>query len=298
MRITAADTPLALRLALFLLAASPAVWANPFYGGGGEDTPAKPVAGPGVFLANQAAFKESLADAFGRYKESPDPGVVLAVIAASFAYGILHALGPGHRKTVIFSLFLGRQASWWQPMAAGFFSAGVHAASGGAVLLVLSALRGAVASLTQAEAASIWIDGITLCLIAAVALYLMAGTSVRLLKGQKHEHAGRGAGLYSILAFASLVPCPGAIMVMMFSLYLGLPFLGAVAFLAMSAGMGIVVSAAAYLAWAGRSGVFAALKIRETLVLRLSASLELLSYALMLAFSLYSAWPFVNSLVG
>ena len=85
---------------------------------------------------------------------------LLVLLGASFVYGILHAAGPGHRKTVVFSIFLGKKAAPWEPAALGFLSAGVHAATGMAIVLVLSAARGAVAGL-GVPSASVHLDAAT-----------------------------------------------------------------------------------------------------------------------------------------
>jgi len=134
--------------------------------------------------------------------------------------------------------------------------------------------------------------------LAVLAIYLILHTLRRLFTHSKHEHRTRGGTIYSILALASLVPCPGTIMVLMFALYMNKPWLGIMAVGSMALAMGLVVSAAAYLAWFGRLGLFARLKSHETLMARVSTVFELFSYSLILVFSLYSAWPFLQSLTG
>ena len=52
----------------------------------------------------------------------------------SFLYGLIHAVGPGHRKALTFSLFLGQETRWKEPLSAGFLSAGLH---GGLTLFLL-----------------------------------------------------------------------------------------------------------------------------------------------------------------
>lgn len=283
--------------ALFLAAALPAV-PNPFYGtrDGEAPAPAAPVIRPGPFADAQDGQKRSLAESFERLGADSSPGAWAALIGAALLYGVLHAAGPGHRKTVVFSLFLGRGARAWEPLAAGFLSAGIHAASGGAVLLILSLLRGVLASFVQTERMILWMDGLTLAALGALGFFLLAGAIRRLIRGESHEHRAGGGGLYSLLAVSSLVPCPGAVLVLIYALYRRAFLAGLAAFLAMSLGMGIVISGAAYLAWFGRTGFFSVLKSRERQIARVSAALEAASYALILAFALISARPFLASL--
>lgn len=274
-------------------------FANPFYGDSDEKAPAAPVVRPGPFTGAQGRIKDALAGAFDRFGAGGSQAWI-AVLGTAFLYGILHAAGPGHRKTVIFSLFLGRDGRAWEPLAAGFFSAGVHAASGGLVLLVLSALRGVLVSFSHTETLIAWMDGITLVLMFALVLVLLGKALARAIRGGVNLGPGqapKGSGLYSVLFLSSVVPCPGAIMVLMFALYRKAVVLGAAAFLAMSVGMGLVVSAAAYLAWFGRARLFSRLKSRERTVTRVSACLEALSYLIILGFAVYTARPFLASLV-
>jgi len=247
----------------------------------------------------------------------------VAFLGAAFVYGALHAAGPGHRKTVVFSLFLGRRAASWEPAAAGFLSAGIHAAAGVLVILVLSLARGAAASLGEAERVGAWLDGGTFGLLILFSLALAAAKLIRMLRsdradpgpdkdpeeGEPSTHRapsesrapglrGRKRGLYGTVAVASLVPCPGATLLLLFAIYAGHPGLGAAGVLAMSIGMGLVISAAGYLAWFGREGMFRGLKNRQALVALASDLLELVSYLAVLAFSLYVAWPFFAGLAA
>lgn len=282
---------------LFLALVLPA-FPNPFYGApeGEAPAPAAPAVRPGPFSNAQDGQKRNLAASFEALGADSSPGSWAALLGAAFLYGALHAAGPGHRKTVVFSLFLGRGARAWEPMAAGFLSAGIHAASGGVVLLALSLLRGVLASFVQTERLILWMDGLTLAALGALGVFLLAGALRRLARGESHEHGSGGRGLYSMLAISSLVPCPGAILVLFYALYRGAFPAGFAAFLAMSLGMGIVISGAAYLAWFGRTGLFSALKNRERRLVRITAALEAASYALILVFALRSAWPFLKSL--
>lgn len=272
--------------------------ANPFFGGDQAATPARTSVIPGRTSGLQAEFREKMAVAFEGFLEQPGGSALALLLGLAFVYGLLHAAGPGHRKTIIFSLFLGKQARVWEPLAAGFLSALVHAASGAVILLMLGLLRGALAGLVETERLVLWLDGLTLLVLTLLALFLVLRTLRRFIKHDKHTHGSRGSTVYSILALASIVPCPGTIMVLMFALYLNKPWLGIMAVGSMALGMGLVVSAAAYLAWFGRQGLFSRLKAHEHLMAKVSTGFELFSYSLILVFSFYTAWPFLRSLVG
>jgi nickel/cobalt transporter (NicO) family protein len=290
--------PHRLLLAAVFLALVSSVQANPFYGGADDGTaaPVAPSVGsPGLFVGLQLEMRERMALAFNRTNEGP--GALLALLGLTFAYGVLHAAGPGHRKTVVFSMFLGSKARFWEPMAVGFLSAAVHAGSGVVLILVLSLIRGAAASFGAADSIMVWMDGGSLLVLALLALVLIGLKLRELLTGHHHHHGQGGTGRYGMIIVASVVPCPGTIMVLLFALYLDALLLGIAATVAIALGMGLVVSAAAYLAWFGREGLFNRLKTSEHSLARFSGLLELGSYALILVFSLNAVRPFVMSLI-
>ena len=106
----------------------------------------------------------------------------------------------------------------------------------------------------------------------------------------------RERSIYMVAAVSSFVPCPGATMVLLLALYLNLKFIGVFGVLAMSVGMGIVISAAGYLAYFGREGLFMRFKSRGRTIGTLADFLELFSYMFMVIFAFYTAAPFLISL--
>jgi ABC-type nickel/cobalt efflux system permease component RcnA len=197
---------------------------------------------------------------------------------------------------VVFSLFIARKAAPWEPLAAGFLSAVVHAASGIAVVLAFGFLRGAVAPLADTQKTGAYLEvGTFLALILLTALLGLRKLVGMLRNSGGGDHslgeAPEGLGLYGIVAVTSLVPCPGAVVMLLFALYLELAWLGVAGVLAMSAGMGIVISAAAYLAYFGRAGLFSQLKGKERAVRVVSDAMELGSYLIVMGFSLFMVWP-------
>lgn len=316
------------RLALGLLIASQALpiaapfgvslWANPFTGTAAapatlapssgpesgtaspEETDSSPIqahpvrasaADPAV-IAAQSALHRRLGELMNAWSDTSNPAIAWAAVAAAFLYGILHAVGPGHRKTIVFSLYLAREAPVWEPAVTGLLLAFIH---GGTSILILLAVRGMSGSVSsRAGGITAWMEGIAYLVLVAVALFLSLG-AVRSLVTGRHVH-GRGKASLGTIILTGAYPCPGAILVLVLAVSLGSIGLGILAVLAMSAGMGIPIVAAAYLAWFGRSGIFFALKRNEALVARLSAAVELAGYLVLLGFSFYIAQPFLASL--
>lgn len=286
--------------ALFLMLAmtlwTTPLWANPFLSGGAEEAPVlRTPTSQGPMIEAQRDLRERSAESIRGFASDPSAASLIALLGAALLYGVLHAAGPGHRKTIVFSLFLGREAKPWEPLAAGFLASSVHAGIGMALVGLLTLIYGAIASLGNTERVSAYLDAGTFGALVLVSFVLIVLKIRSMAKGNGHGSTkGKSRGLYGIVATASLVPCPGATMMLLFGVYMGLPYLGIAAVVAMSLGMGLVISLAGYLAYTGRAGLFGRLKAKENVIGPVSDFLELGSYFLVLGFSLYMAWPIIT----
>lgn len=273
--------------------ASPSLAANPFTAHQGSPGLPAPAAGQGRFTGTQFALRERMASLFSTLAEEKSAASLVAILALAFAYGLLHAAGPGHRKTIVFSLFLARKARPWEPALAGLLAAVIHALTALALVGILSLLQGAVAQLVQVSEVGIYLEYTTFLLLALLAIVFTIRCILALAGKTRHkEHGGKETkGLWGIIAVSSLVPCPAATMILLFAVYLDLTLYGVFAVLALSLGMSTVIAGSGYLAWFGRSGLFARLKNREGLIERISHSLELVSWLFLLGFSLWAGSP-------
>jgi nickel/cobalt transporter (NicO) family protein len=250
---------------------------NPFAIAGGE------AAGSGTGLAGlilswQNKFHLELQTAAKALKTSPDAFWGLA--AASFAYGVFHAAGPGHGKAVLASYMIASRAALRRGMTLAALAALLQG-------LVAISLVGAAAVLFGATATQMkWAaNNIELASYAAIALL---GASLVWKKGAAffaaahtpsppmapkgfyceavddpshvhsaacgHYHAPDPAtleagfswsdALGTIIA-AGLRPCSGAILILVFTLAQGLFLAGATAVLLMSAGTAVTTGALA-----------------------------------------------------
>lgn len=160
-----------------------------------------------LILSLQRKLQGTLGGYASTLFESPDGFVVGMAVAV--ALGLVHALTPGHGKSVIFSYFLGQRGSVLDGMRISATAALTHGTI--AVLLVLAAGR-VLSPLGRPTGAAAWLEIIAGAIVAAVgALYVVLS-----LRGLRHigNHAHRWPASRSLLAVAmGLLPCPLTIIV-------------------------------------------------------------------------------------
>ena len=183
-------------------------------------------------------------------------GAFLLALAVAFAYGAIHAFGPGHGKFVVVSYFLGREARVMRGVVMALQIAIVHVIA--AIVIVWLAdlvLRGGfglgLSDVPGVRAASFLI-------IVGIGLYMLyqaVRTSLRArghrghghhhdhdhahAHGHHHGHSHGGKAEGGILALAAgMVPCPGAVLIMLYAVANDMIFPGSLLVAAMSLGIG------------------------------------------------------------
>jgi ABC-type nickel/cobalt efflux system permease component RcnA len=244
-------------------------------------------------VQGQLELRQKLGVYLSQWKAGGSSSLFLIIVGISFLYGILHALGPGHRKTVVFSIYIARKAPWWEPIASSLALAGLHGGAAIALLLVFRGVAGAVSAATDKVATIM--EGGAYCILIVMAAILIVRAVFDLAKGRSRSSDGMSLGT---LILTGIYPCPGAILVLVLCLSLDIVDMGVIAVLAMSLGMSIPILGFAYLGWFGRAGLLRRLKNREADIQKVGALFEIGGFSLLLAFSLYIALPFISSLTG
>ncbi len=288
-------------VALSLPAAVPAQ-GNPFF-----DAPAPSPAPLSIsvplprlqwLIEAQKAVREVLADAVDRTAAGSAGALPLLVL--SFAYGLLHALGPGHRKMALIAYFLARPARVSDGVAAGTSVAFLHAVSAVAIVYglyfllrrsVSAAFSSVSGALELASYAAILLLGLALLALAVRAWVRDRGMG-RASRGQGEARTG-GKTLAVIILGSGVVPCPGAALVLIFCLSQDLPGIGALAALAMSAGMAVVTAGVSLAAILGKRGLLAALPGGSRSGRLLHHGIETLGALLVVAFGLLMIVPYL-----
>ena len=290
-------------LILLQLSITVSIFADPFTGSSKEGTLPQASRPPVVLLPDgfnifQLEIREKSADLLNNLHNNPSPVAVGMFLLVVFFYGILHGAGPGHRKTVIFTLFLARSARKWEPPAAGFLSAGLHAGTSLLLFIFFNMIWRSVSAFSDSENISFYLEGWTFVILAAFAIVLVIVKIITLITGRSHGHPhSDGKNIYYLLIISSLFPCPGATMLLILALSQNLISMGFLGVLSMSLGMGIIISLAGYLGMTGRKSFFMWFKNREGMVGKISNIFELLFYSMIVLFSLWMGSPFIFWLI-
>jgi ABC-type nickel/cobalt efflux system permease component RcnA len=289
---------LAFAIAAGLLAGpalAPAQAANPFTGErdrvAEETAPAAPAWGPlavvgRALLTFQREANQRIALHMRAIRDGETSLQLLIGLALAFTYGVVHALGPGHGKFVVVAYFMAREARIARGLLMGLQIAVFHVISAMAVVALADLVLRQAFGGPPAEVAGLRL--VSYGLIAAIGLVMLAqavrrsrarraGIEVaaccgRSHDGQSHEwpvphdHHHHGAAREKAQQGAlslgvGLVPCTGAILILLYAmandiLYAGMLLVGAIA-----AGMAITMGALGLLSVIARRAVAARLEV-------------------------------------
>ncbi len=191
-------------------------------------------------------------------KDNPSPTVILTSILASFIYGILHTLGPGHGKTVVASYFLTNDARFWRGAFIGIQVAFVHVA--GAIVLIFATDIAMHHILTNTQDQILWIRIISYSLISFIGLFIMLQTLKDIFKhknnsqnhynGSYHNHETKKDFLISWCVGA--VPCTGSILILLYAIAHNIMWIGLSMLLFVALGMALTITSVGWLCILGK----------------------------------------------
>ena len=220
----------------------------------------------------QQAYYGSISGTLRQIKTSSPYAAAWTLMFLSFGYGIFHAAGPGHGKTVISAWLLATENELKRGIVIAFLSSVIQALV--AILLVSVLLLLVASAGSTARDVAGFLESASYAMIGAMGLYLI-WTALRPKAHHDHEHhdhhhhdhvhdehcghahvaeAKQVRGQWSLtkafsLAFAvGIRPCTGAILVLILANALGIYWAGVASTLVMAIGTFLTVSAIAAIA--------------------------------------------------
>ena len=266
---------------------------SPFGIGFREAAPAATGLG-GLILSLQSSFARAMNAAVTALKGGGD---WTPLIGLAFAYGVFHAAGPGHGKTVIAGYILAGERAFRLGCALSACAALLQAAVAMALVGVGSLVLNATAA-TMTRAGT-FIETASFALVAAAGLALTWRKAGHLAAGQmpggacgpdcahmpaaeRVDSARSWRARAGIVLAAGSRPCAGAVLVLVFAMAQGVPLAGILAVLAMAAGTALTTTALAALAVFAKRAALALAGGRGQAGAMAVGGLELLSAAFVL----------------
>jgi ABC-type nickel/cobalt efflux system permease component RcnA len=175
----------------------------------------------------------------------------LFIIGIAFVYGVVHAIGPGHGKAVVTGYFISQKKNLLSAFKMGYSVAIIHTLSAFILTFSLYYLVEGIFSRNFDKSVNLMYN-ISGGLILLVGLYLAyelyrdwsRNDSTETLTQKKH---------FAVALAVGIVPCPGVMTILLFSLMLGHLTTGILATIAMSIGMGLTISMSAIMAQKSRT---------------------------------------------
>jgi nickel/cobalt exporter len=210
------------------------------------------------------------------FAETRNWATLFAVMPLGVLFGAIHALTPGHGKSVLASYLVGSRLAVMRSLAVAAVLAVTHV--GSAVILALLAAPLITRTLGGVGRAPV-LELLSWSLLSAIGLWLL----IRALRGRGHpHHEGVTVGV-----IAGLIPCPLTLFVMLYALSHAVPVAGVAFAAAMLTGITLTLSAVAVAAVAAREGVVYFLNRHGGSVATLSRVLDGLSGVLLLVIGAY-----------
>lgn len=229
-----------------------------------------------VIAQEQKVLREKLTAAISAMK-SGDWGAIWKFLLICLVYGMLHALGPGHGKSIVVGYFIARRGRWRQGVALGAGITVTHTMSAVLLLLILYAIFKATV-FTAFETGRIGIERASYALIMLTGVLLVALAIRDVIKSRKGSvSAARGDGaegaaaepvsgnalppiarwreIIGVAAVTGIVPCPAVALIVLFCLLNSMVALSLLGALVICIGMTITNVAFGIAAVAFRKGI-------------------------------------------
>jgi nickel/cobalt transporter (NicO) family protein len=226
-------------------------------------------------IAAQRWIQDALARELSNYATSGDLSLLVAVLPLGVLFGAIHALTPGHSKTVLASYIAGSRLAYLRGIAVAGMLALVHVFS--AVVLALTAAWLVTRTLGGVGRAPV-LENISRGILVLIGVWLL----VRAFRRRAHL---QGEGL-AVAVVAGLIPCPLTLFAMFLALSRGVPEAGLTFAVAMMIGVAITLAGVAAATILARDRVLALIDRQGGSVERVSRSLDAIAGVLLIAIGL------------
>jgi len=228
----------------------------------------------------QHRLNQKMADLMREAKVSNSMRPLALLLLVAFAYGVIHAAGPGHGKLFAISYILSQRPGLFRGILFGNFIALFHGLSGIMFVLVIriilqKSITGTLEDVTRIT------QIISFSLITCLGLGILIKSIYRWTKRAKGSHLAFNGShkrhLYGPLLSAlvvGMIPCPGVVMVMLFALSMNLVGLGIMLGVTLSLGMAFTITGVVVMGILGKTASLGMVARRGSLAITLENLIE------------------------
>jgi ABC-type nickel/cobalt efflux system permease component RcnA/ABC-type uncharacterized transport system substrate-binding protein len=201
-----------------------------------------------VMLVNQwqAIIKDLLTEFGNDIKKDYWGMSIFLFLLFSFIYGIVHALGPGHGKSIVSSYFIARPGNYGLGILMAFALSITHAISGAIFVLIMKLFFESPVLFSS----SLPVERVSYALLIVIGVFLFIHAIID-MRNNDNEPDFENHDIKQLLFVAfttGMIPCPGAAIILIYTISINIIEIGLIALLTMAIGMGFTTSAFAAVA--------------------------------------------------
>lgn len=189
-----------------------------------------------TFIKTQKELSQGIAKSMRKIKDNESPYIIFFAIGIAFLYGVLHTIGPGHGKTLVISYFSTQKAKFVNAFLMGLQVAVTHVLS--AIVIVFLANVTLRQVITDSISQVFWIKIASYLMIVLVGIILL----ISKIRGREHQCACHSKKQGLIAFAAGIVPCTGAMLILLFSMANEMLTTGLLLVSAIGAGIALTIS--------------------------------------------------------
>ncbi len=209
---------------------------------------------------------------FESIKDEKNPITYLSLLFFAYLYGVIHAMGPGHGKTLVASYFLSNDRSYFKALFISLAIGIVHTFSAFILTVVIYFVLNTLLAQFLGDAV-FYTTKISALIIIFIAIYLIYKKHLAYKVIREEQEATKKAPKFTfstspahistcgcasckvdkdstdiaLIISAGIIPCPGTTTLFIFALSTGLYYAGFISALVMSLGMSSVIFISALL---------------------------------------------------
>ncbi|WP_422374463.1 ABC transporter permease [Roseibium sp.] len=212
------------------------------------------------------------------FEQSGNVWLLVGMAGTGVMFGALHALTPGHGKTILASWLAGSKSGFGRALSLSTLLAATHVLT--AVLIAFFAAHLMERTFVGGGRAPT-LEILSRTILLGFGLWLL----LRALWPRAHQQGPEKREGLGVALATGLVPCPLTLFVVVSALARGVPEAGLIFALAMLAGIALTLGLVALAAVAGRQGFLALAMRRGAAIARVTRGLNALAGLLLIVFA-------------